>query len=145
MERIQSLQAPVEGPACPACAAPGSDSRCAECGAARTAGEFRNVRVLHKSDHGRMYEAVDAEGRRVALKELAFALVPTLQHLEAFERESRLLAQLAHPRIPRFLKSFTEGSGAGTRLYLAQAFVEGESLAAQASRGPLPVDEALRI
>jgi hypothetical protein len=68
---------------------------------------------------------------------LLFAIVPTLQQLEAFEREGKLLQSLEHPRIPRFVASFREGEGARTRLYLAQELVEGESLGQRLRSGTL--------
>jgi serine/threonine protein kinase len=95
------------------------------------------LRVLAQSPHGRMYEAEDDAGARVALKELAFAAAPSVAHVEAFEREARLLSSLEHPRVPRFIGSFQEGTGVGMRLYLAQRFVRGESLAQRLARGPL--------
>jgi len=67
----------------------------------------------------------------VALKELVFALVPTAQQLDAFEREAKLLASVSHPRIPRFIDSFREGEGPNLRLYLAQELIEGEPLSAR--------------
>lgn len=106
-------------------------SRCTHCGAVGQAGGFTVTGLLAKSGHGRMYLATDAHGAKIALKELVFALVPTIEDLAAFEREAALLKELAHPRIPRFLKAFTEGAGTSTRLYLAQSFVSGESLAAR--------------
>ncbi len=64
----------------------------------------------------------------VALKELVFALVPTAQQLDAFEREARMLGSVSHPQIPRLIDSFREGDGPSLRLYLAQELVEGEPL-----------------
>ena len=67
----------------------------------------------------------------VALKELVFALVPTAQQLDAFEREARLLGSVSHPQIPRLIDSFREGEGPSLRLYLAQELVEGEPLSSR--------------
>jgi hypothetical protein len=78
-----------------------------------------------------MYLAEDDAGAKVALKELVFSLVPTTQELDAFTREAELLRALNHPRIPKFLQSFTVGQGVSTRLYLAQQFLPGVSLAQQ--------------
>jgi serine/threonine protein kinase len=89
-----------------------------------------------------VYLAEDPEGRRVALKELLFALVPGTEQLDAFEREAAVLRSLSHPDIPRFVASFREGSGVGTRLYLAQEFLEGESLQQRLERRRLDEDEA---
>jgi len=85
---------------------------------------------------------VDGDGRKVALKELLFAMVPGVEQLDAFEREAAVLRSLAHPDIPRFVASFREGSGVGTRLYLAQELVEGESLLQRLTRRRLDEEEA---
>lgn len=119
--------------------------RCDHCGAAQRAGRFTIERVLHQSARGRLYLARDAAGRAVALKELVFATVPDVATLEAFEREAELLAQLSHPRVPSFLGRFTEGTGVHTRLYLAQAFIEGESLLARLEHHRFSEAEARHI
>jgi serine/threonine protein kinase len=75
-----------------------------------------------------VYLAEDVTGRQLALKELIFALVPSIKQLEAFDREAGFLMQLSHSQIPRFLESFRVGEGVQTRLYLAQEFVTGVSL-----------------
>jgi serine/threonine protein kinase len=143
MQRVEGVQAVAssEGARCPGCEATVEGTRCLHCGVASRAGRYRVVRVLAQSPQGRMYEAEDDAGARVALKELAFAAAPSVVHVEAFEREARLLSSLDHPRVPRFVGSFQEGTGVGMRLYLAQQFVRGESLARRLDRGPLPESE----
>jgi serine/threonine protein kinase len=113
---------------CPACDDLVRETRCDSCGAAVKPGGYTVERVLVSNAHGRMYVARDADGRRVALKELAFVQAPSPAALAAFEREARFLRALEHPAIPRFLASFEEGSGVHTRYYLAQELVEGTSL-----------------
>lgn len=148
MERVQPVAGHTEAGAsseqarCVACEAPLEGSRCGHCGAAVAPGGYRVLRVLSQSVHGRVYLAVDGEGQRVALKELLFALVPGVEQLEAFEREAAVLRSLKHPDIPRFLASFKEGSGVGTRLYLAQEFLEGEPLSQRIDRQRLSEAEA---
>jgi len=85
--------------------------------------------LVAQTPHSRLYRADAPDGRAVALKELTFSLVPGATEVDAFEREAGLLRELDHPRIPRFIASFQEGRGVGTRLYLAQEFVDGDSLA----------------
>ena len=51
------------------------------------------------------------DGRSVALKELVFTQVPSSASIESFEREGRILQQLRHPQIPRFVATFSEGTG----------------------------------
>ena len=128
MERVLINAAAVSTSTCVACDTPSSDERCAHCGVAARAGPYRISRVLSRSQHGAMYLAEDEHGAKVALKELVFSLVPSTQELDAFSREAELLKTLAHPRIPKFLKSFPVGSGVSTRLYLAQQYLTGVSL-----------------
>jgi serine/threonine-protein kinase len=97
--------------------------------------------LLSQTLHGRVYRARAPDGTEVALKELVFALAPDAQTIDAFEREARVLAQLDHPSIPRFVGSFREGSGIHLRLYLAQELIDGEPLSGRLRRGPMPKDE----
>src|SRR5437879_721801 len=115
------------GPACPSCSSQLNGDRCPVCGAAARAGVFRVVSVLAQSPHGRTYRGEGPTGM-VALKELVFALVPTAQQLEAFEREAKLLGSVSHPQVPKLVESFQAGDGPSLRLYLAQELVEGEPL-----------------
>ncbi|HEY4060100.1 MAG TPA: serine/threonine-protein kinase, partial [Kofleriaceae bacterium] len=105
--------------------------RCRECGAAAAPGGYTVERVLVANAHGRMYVARDADGTRVALKELAFVQSPSADTVAAFEREAKFLRALAHSAIPRFRAAFEEGSGVHTRYYLAQELVEGTALDAR--------------
>ncbi|CAN5784627.1 hypothetical protein BH11MYX2_BH11MYX2_31820 [soil metagenome] len=105
--------------------------RCSSCGAAVEPGGYTIERVLVANAHGRMYIARDADGTRVALKELAFVQSPSADSIAAFEREAKFLRALAHPAIPRFRAAFEEGAGAHTRYYLAQELVEGTQLDAR--------------
>jgi len=102
---------------------------CPYCGGVSRVGGYRVLRLLAQTDHSRMYLAQDEAGHPVALKELLFAQVPGPEQIEAFEREATVLRRLDHPQIPKFLASFSEGTGIGTRLYLAQEYVAGETLA----------------
>ena len=121
------------GGACVSCGLHATDDICAHCGCALTAGDYRIVRVLAQSERGRVYEAGRVDGQRVALKELVFSIVPGAQQLEQFHREARVLRQLEHPCIPRYVDAFQIGAGVHTRLFLAQQFVEGQSLLARLS------------
>ncbi|HEY4180526.1 MAG TPA: efflux RND transporter periplasmic adaptor subunit [Kofleriaceae bacterium] len=105
--------------------------RCGSCGAAIAPGGYTVESVLVANAHGRMYIARDADGTRVALKELAFVQSPSSDSLAAFEREAKFLRALAHSAIPRFRAAFEEGAGVHTRYYLAQELVEGTPLDAR--------------
>ena len=126
---------------CAVCRADLTGTRCDSCGAAAAPGGFRVEALLSQTLHGRVYRARTPDGREVALKELVFALAPDAQTIDAFEREARVLAQLEHPAIPRFVGAFREGSGIHLRLYLAQELIEGEPLSQKLRRGPMKADD----
>lgn len=124
--------AAAAGTFCPSCDDLVADTsepvRCISCGAAVHPGGYRIERVLVANAHGRMYVARDADGTRVALKELAFVQSPSAETVGAFEREAKFLRALEHPAIPQFKAAFEEGTGVHTRYYLAQELVEGTAL-----------------
>ncbi len=131
MEQAQRrVDVAMETP-CVGCGAALSASRCPQCGAAQAPGGYVVERVLAEGPHSRVYLAHDAAGRAVALKELQFSTVPSVQELDAFEREVGALRSLHHPAIPAFAGSFREGTGVGLRLYLASEHVAGETLASR--------------
>jgi serine/threonine protein kinase len=132
-------------PFCPGCERPGAEPRCAFCGVARAPAGFAVERVLAQGPHGRVYRARSPEGDSVALKELQFASVPGAQQIDAFEREAATLKTLHHPRIPRFVASFSEGDGVHLRLYLAAEFIDGEPLSARIARGALSEPELREV
>ena len=113
---------------CPACDDLVRGERCDGCGAAVAPGGYTIERVLVSNAHGRMYVARDADGKHVALKELAFVHAPSPSAIAAFERETKFLRALEHAAIPRFVASFEEGTGVHARYYLAQELVEGTAL-----------------
>lgn len=143
--RIESV-----GSASASCVACGSSTiderdRCGYCGVPWRAGPYRVLEVIARSAHGAVYRAVDDAGAIVALKELVFALVPSTQAVDAFEREGAVLSALSHPAIPKFRGTFTVGSGVSTRLYLAQDFQPGETLEARARTRHLAEEEVLAL
>jgi serine/threonine-protein kinase len=120
-------------------------SRCGRCGAARHVSGYEVESVLVENAHGRVYVARSPSGDRVALKELVFVQVPDAEKVEAFHREAAILRRLDHPGIPRFIAAFTEGEGIGTRFYLAQEFIAGESLLARLATHQFSGDEVMDI
>lgn len=91
---------------------------------------------------GEVFRARDTKlGRDVALKFLPDALGTDAERLGRFEREARLLAALNHPNIAS-IYGFEQ---VDDKRFLVLEMVEGEDLAKRIERGPVPVDEAVRI
>jgi serine/threonine protein kinase/tetratricopeptide (TPR) repeat protein len=59
-----------------------------------------------------------------------------------FDQEARLLAELNHPRIVRYV---SHGDAPDGQRFLAMEWLEGDSLAARLARGPLTVDDTLSM
>lgn len=146
MEQVSTSQPPHATAArCAVCETPLEADRCGHCGAAARAGPYTVQKLLSQNAQGRVYLAVDGAGAQVALKELVYTMVPSALELEAFARETELLAQLSHPRIPKFVQGFTVGQGAHTRLYLAQQLVHGESLEQKLAHHRFSEEEVLGL
>jgi len=145
MELTASHASVPEGARCPGCGETTAGSRCPQCGVAVRAGAYTIERILAQGPHARVYVASDTAGQRVALKEMQFITVPSVQELDAFEREADALRTLHHPGIPAYVGRFREGHGVALRLYLAFELIAGETLAARLTRGPLAASEALPI
>ncbi len=125
----------------PTCSACGGGllalSRCASCGVAARVKGYVVQTILAQHPHARVYAGRSSDGARVAIKELLFALVPSVGQVDAFTREAAFLQGLTHRHTPRFIEAFSVGEGVETRLYLVQEFIEGESLQARLQREPL--------
>ncbi|GEO94030.1 serine/threonine-protein kinase [Kocuria turfanensis] len=104
---------------------------------------YRVQSLIARGGMGVVYRAMDIQlGRPVALKLLAPELTPNEKFRHRFIRESRLAASVDHPHI---LPVYGAGEWSGL-LYIAMRYVRGTDLRAEiASRGPLPVSEALDI
>src|SRR5262245_12469825 len=89
----------------------------------------------------------NALGRTVVIKVLPYELAATVS-VERFKREIMLSAALQHPHIVPVLSAgeISDESLTATKLpYFIMPFVEGESLRARLTRGPLSVREAVSI
>jgi serine/threonine-protein kinase len=91
---------------------------------------------------GEVYQAKDLKlGRDVAIKVLPDEFAKDADRVARFQREAKLLASLNHPNIAAIYG--LEESG-GTN-FLVLELVEGETLADQIKRGPIPVEESLKL
>jgi Tol biopolymer transport system component len=98
--------------------------------------------ALGRGGMGEVWRARDSKlGREVAIKTLPPEFARDEERLARFEREARMLASLNHPNVAS-IYGIEEASG--TR-FLVLELVEGETLAEVLKRGPLAVEEAVRL
>ena len=108
----------------------------------KTLGHYRNHHPLGRGGMGEVYQAKDRKlGRDVAIKVLPEEFARDADRVARFQREAKLLASLNHPNIAAIYG--LEESG-GTQ-FLVLELVEGETLADQLKRGPIPVEESLKL
>jgi serine/threonine protein kinase/tetratricopeptide (TPR) repeat protein len=103
---------------------------------------YRVEAKLGQGGMGEVYRATDTKlGREVAIKVLPASISRDAQSLARFEREARALAALNHPHIAAI-----HGFDADQEThFIVLELVAGETLAGRLRRGPLPLDEALRV
>lgn len=99
--------------------------------------------VIGKGGMGTVYRAMKVtDGSTVAIKVIQPAIAGTGEDYERFLREVRILKDLEHQRIVRYL-SAGEVRGA---LYLVMEYVPGENSRQRVkANGPLPIDQAVRL
>ena len=100
-------------------------------------GPYEVVAQIGVGGMGEVYKATDTNLKRaVAIKVLPASVAADPERLARFQREAEVLAALNHPNIAAIYG--LERSDGITALVME--LVEGETL-----KGPLPLDEALRI
>ena len=105
-------------------------------------GHYTILSALGKGGMGEVWKAKDSKlGREVAIKTLTDEFASDEERVSRFKREARLLASLNHPNIAS-IYGLDEANG---KHFLVLELVEGDTLAEQIRRGPLPVQEALVI
>ncbi len=91
---------------------------------------YRIIDILGQGGVGITYKAQDLKSsQRVALKALSLRQMGDWKVLDLFEREAKILAQLEHPAIPRYLDYFQVDTLEDRAFYIAQELAEGKSLA----------------
>ena len=102
-------------------------------------GRFEIAAAAESGGMGIVYRAVDRrDGAMVALKVLH---AEAEEQVERFAREAKLLSELAHPGIVRFVSH----GMAAERPYLVMEWLEGETLAERLERELLTIGEALTL
>ena len=105
-------------------------------------GPYEIVAPLGAGGMGEVYRARDTRlDRSVAVKVLAGHLALTNEVRQRFEREARTISSLSHPHICTLHDVGREGDVD----FLVMELLEGQSLAQRLERGPLPIEEVLRL
>src|SRR3954469_3562419 len=112
-------------------------------------GPYEVGTLLGAGGMGEVYRARDTRlERMVAIKVLPEALSADPVLRERFEREARTIASLNHPNICVVHdvghQDLPTGSGR-TVDFLVMELIEGETLAGRLSKGPVPLDQVLKI
>jgi serine/threonine protein kinase len=105
-------------------------------------GPYEVQSLIGTGGMGQVYRAHDTKLERdVALKLLPDDFVSDSDRMARFQREAQVLASLNHPNIAQI---YGLEDSTSTRCIVME-LVEGESLDEQLKRGPLPVEEAVRL
>jgi eukaryotic-like serine/threonine-protein kinase len=105
-------------------------------------GNFEISTLLGRGGMGEVYQAKDLKlGRDVAIKVLPEEFAKDADRVARFQREAKLLASLNHPNIAA-IYGLEESEGSN---FLVLELVEGNTLADQIKRGPIPVEESLKL
>jgi serine/threonine protein kinase len=105
-------------------------------------GSYEIIAPLGAGGMGEVYRARDTVLKRdVALKVLPAALARDPERMARFQREAELLASLNHPNIA-ILHGLVESDG---QRALVMELVPGETLGDRIKRGPMALEEALKV
>ncbi|MDX2256655.1 MAG: serine/threonine-protein kinase [Pseudanabaenaceae cyanobacterium bins.39] len=97
---------------------------------------YQIMGILGEGGMGITYAATDLlTDDQVALKALSFRRITDWKILELFEREARVLSQLDHPAIAKYLDYFQVDSADDRDFYIVQEQVQGCSLAQAIAAG----------
>jgi serine/threonine protein kinase/Tol biopolymer transport system component len=108
----------------------------------KTLGHYEITSQLGKGGMGEVYQAKDQKlGRSVAIKVLPEEFARDADRVARFQREAKLLASLNHPNIAA-IHGLEESEGTN---FLVLELVPGDTLADRLKRGPIPVEESLKL
>jgi serine/threonine protein kinase/Tol biopolymer transport system component len=104
-------------------------------------GPYEILSAVGAGGMGEVYRAKDTRlDRIVAIKVLPKHLADRAELRERFEREAKAISSLNHPHICTL---YDVGHQDGID-YLVMEYVEGETLSAKLTKGPLPLDQVLQ-
>jgi serine/threonine protein kinase len=105
-------------------------------------GPYEIVAPIGAGGMGEVYRAKDTRlERTVAIKVLPAHFSENAQMKQRFEREARTISSLSHPNI---CSIYDVGHHNGID-FLVMEYLEGQSLATRLDKGPIPVEQVLRL
>src|SRR5215468_8079290 len=105
-------------------------------------GSLEITALLGKGGMGEVYRAHDNKLRRdVAIKILSDEFSSDPARVSRFQREAEVLASLNHPNIA----AIYDLQEANETRFLVLELIEGETLAERIQRGPIAVEETIKI
>ncbi len=105
-------------------------------------GPYEILAQIGAGGMGEVYKARDTRlERTVAVKVLPQHLSSSPEVRQRFEREAKTISQLSHPHICALYDVGREGE----HEYLVMELLEGETLLDRLAKGPLPLDQTLRL
>jgi eukaryotic-like serine/threonine-protein kinase len=91
---------------------------------------YRIIDILGQGGVGITYKAYDIEqDKHIALKMLSLHRMSDWKKMELFEREAKILAQLNHSAIPKYIDYFQVDTKLDKAFYIVQQLAPGKSLA----------------
>src|SRR5262245_26622230 len=116
-------------------------------------GPYEVVEAIGAGGMGELYKARDTRlDRTVAIKILPTDLASDPEFRERFDREARSISSLSHPNICTLYDvgdapsaDSQPGRATAAERYLVLEYLDGETLAARLTHGPLPLPDAFRI
>ena len=107
---------------------------------------YELLEVVGHGATGTTYRARrQSDGAVVAIKELMVRKVESLKAIDLFQREVRVLRELSHPGVPRFIEELHDDAGRSVSLYLVQEFIDGSTLDAEFEQHRGTVDEVFAV
>jgi Tol biopolymer transport system component/predicted Ser/Thr protein kinase len=108
--------------------------------------QYRIDSELGRGGMGIVYRATDTKlDRTVALKVLPPHSLASADDRARFYREAKAAAQLSHAHIATVYQVDEAEVEGSLRPFIAMEFIDGESLADRIARGPLKLEEAVRL
>jgi serine/threonine protein kinase len=105
-------------------------------------GPYEVIEAIGSGGMGDVYRARDARlNRTVALKALRADLGARSDLRDRLKREGEVIASLNHPHICTLFDVVSQNGSD----YLVMEFVQGETLADRLARGPVPIEQAVRL